>query len=589
MSNSHNGHNGKQPLQTPEKQYLLTPRRRRFYPSPPQQNQSSWHLSHEQINPLGVPSPLKQPTRLDSDAMSTLHPELTTAMSNDSSAFRRQFQQDCSTLPCQNSGDGQSYPYIPFVDTGYSASTHLIGSRPPPVTVCERSTYHQSALNYPLEQQQTLSPSPYQGPNPSPKKRYALPDDPGLKLSDEEISHTYNELAAAGLRRTAVQDLEYRSSSFFMYSRSPSAGHQTIESPCISPSLLSLTPRSYSSLSASPEKMSEELSPSQVIQPLYHSSVEVENLQAAPRNPGGGSSTPTRQKRKGRVQAIMDPFTDMIDLTYRKTRRSASERVKAFSASDQTCHNCHSRLLIRARGDHYHPHYCINCLEAKTLYLEDEETGSPLPPDQGSTSRAEEPGASNPHGTEVDRSTVVTPTKKQEAIYQAVRSPAVTPTKNRKSKREWKRARSIKASVSLSTPSREAVRKSNQKSPSKPDGTNGEREPRSRCTRCIEHRGQPHIHYEIIAACLGCRLCSAGSRAYQLLLNKRPQPPYTRKNITVETIKLRRWKELELIAYLNGDDECHALIERAQGAEFYEQMKGEIEKAGGLLPPLPWL
>lgn len=138
------------------------------------------------------------------------------------------------------------------------------------------------------------------------------------------------------------------------------------------------------------------------------------------------------------------------------------------------------------------------------------ETGSPFPPDQGLTSRAEEPGASNHHGTEVDRSTVVTPTKKQEAIYQAVRSPAVTPTKNRKSKREWKRARSIKASVSLSTPYRKAVRKSNQKSPSKPDGTNGEREPRSRFTRCTYFATTPLL--STITSFAPCRSRHRASR-----------------------------------------------------------------------------
>lgn len=47
--------------------------------------------------------------------------------------------------------------------------------------------------------------------------------------------------------------------------------------------------------------------------------------------------------------------------------RSASERVKAFATGDQTCHSCYNRLLIRARGDLYHPHYCITCLETKIL------------------------------------------------------------------------------------------------------------------------------------------------------------------------------------------------------------------------------
>lgn len=103
----------------------------------------------------------------------------------------------------------------------------------------------------------------------------------------------------------------------------------------------------------------------------------------------------------------------------------------------------------------------------------------------------------------------------------------------------------------------------------------------------MEHRGEKY-NRPIIDACVGCRLCSVASRVYQLLINRKKLPPYTRKNITNETEKLKRTKELELIAYLNGDDECHAQLERAQGTERYEDMMRQIEKAGGLLPALPW-
>jgi hypothetical protein len=104
----------------------------------------------------------------------------------------------------------------------------------------------------------------------------------------------------------------------------------------------------------------------------------------------------------------------------------------------------------------------------------------------------------------------------------------------------------------------------------------------------MEHRGQT-VDYIIIDACVACRICSAGSKLYQRLMNKRREPSYTRKNITEATEKLRRWKELELIAYLNGDDECHAQLRRAQGSERYEEMMKEIRKVGGLLPALPWI
>ncbi|KAJ9110780.1 hypothetical protein QFC20_002821 [Naganishia adeliensis] len=120
-----------------------------------------------------------------------------------------------------------------------------------------------------------------------------------------------------------------------------------------------------------------------------------------------------------------------------------------------------------------------------------------------------------------------------------------------------------------------------------PDEANGEKPPRNRNVRCMEHRGEKY-NRPIIDACVGCRLCSIASRVYQLLINRKKNPPYTRKNITNETEKLKRTKELELIAYLNGDDECHAQLERAQGTERYEDLMRRIEKAGGLLPALPW-